>query len=96
MKFNLFILFFLILHAQVYASKVKITGNVLCDEDCKSIKKGRITLKIIDSGSSGKEYTEQKYDLWLTVQVVGYWGRLTEWSTDDLGWRHSLKASSWS
>ena len=30
------------------------------------------------------------------VQVVGYWGRLTEWSTDDLGQRHSLKASSWS
>ena len=45
----------LILISEAYASKAKITGKVLCDNNCKNIQGGVITLKIIDTTSEGEE-----------------------------------------
>ena len=54
MKLKLLLLFMFAIHSHVYASKVRITGNVLCNEDCKNIENGKITLEILDSGTSEK------------------------------------------
>ena len=54
----LFILM-LILGSEAYGSKAKITGKVICDDNCKNIRNGIITLKIIDSGARGEEFSSK-------------------------------------
>ena len=50
----------LILGSEAYGAKAKITGKVICDDNCKNIRDGIITLKIIDTGAKKNEEYSSK------------------------------------
>jgi len=58
-RLNYIFIFMLLLISEATASKSKIIGKVKCQNDCKNIQDGVITLKIIDSRANDLEFSSK-------------------------------------